>query len=65
MEQTSNNQQGNDNLPIAYFSFVNANPDNKQHIRKVGNELQFEDLFNGGDNDFNDFAVKTNIESAV
>ncbi|BAY82260.1 hypothetical protein NIES267_17390 [Calothrix parasitica NIES-267] len=63
IEQNSDNQEGN--LPIAYFSFLNANPDNKQHIRQVGNELQFEDLFNGGDNDFNDFVVKTNIDSAV
>ena len=63
MEQNSDNQQGN--LPIAYFSFVNANPDNKQHIRQVGDELQFEDLFNGGDNDFNDFVVKTNVDSTL
>ena len=63
MEQNSDNQEGN--FPIAYFSFLNANPDNKQHIRQVGNELQFEDLFNGGDNDFNDFIVKTNVDSVV
>ncbi|MEL6165869.1 MAG: DUF4114 domain-containing protein [Cyanobacteria bacterium J06628_3] len=63
MEQNSDNQQGN--FPIAYFSFLNANPDNKQHIRQVGNELQFEDLFNGGDNDFNDFVIKTNLESTL
>ncbi|MGD1910439.1 MAG: DUF4114 domain-containing protein, partial [Rivularia sp. (in: cyanobacteria)] len=46
-ETNSNNENGND--PIAYFSFLGANPDNQQHIRQVGNELQFEDLFGGGD----------------
>ncbi len=63
MEENSNNESGN--VPIAYFSFLGANPDSKQHIRQVGNELQFEDLFNGGDNDFNDFVTKFDLQPAV
>ena len=63
MEENINNESGND--PIAYFSFLGANPDSKQHIRQVGNELQFEDLFNGGDNDFNDFVTKFDLQAAV
>ncbi len=63
MEENSNNESGND--PIAYFSFLGANPDSKQHIRQVGNELQFEDLFNGGDNDFNDLVAKFDLQAAV
>ena len=56
-------------LPIAYFSFLGANPDNKEHIRQVGNglnfELNFEDKFGGGDNDFDDFVTQVNIKSAL
>ncbi|MEM6754000.1 MAG: DUF4114 domain-containing protein, partial [Cyanobacteria bacterium P01_C01_bin.38] len=63
MEKNSDNQTGD--FPIAYFSFASANPDSKQHIRQVGNELQFEDFLGGGDNDFNDFVTKVDIESAV
>jgi hypothetical protein len=63
MEENSDNQGGN--LPTAYFSFAGANPDGKEHIRQVGNELQFEDLFGGGDNDFNDFVTKFDVESVI
>ncbi|MEM9923208.1 MAG: DUF4114 domain-containing protein [Cyanobacteria bacterium P01_D01_bin.50] len=63
IETNSNNENGND--PIAYFSFLGANPDNQTHIRQVGNELQFEDLFGGGDNDFNDFVTEFNIQSVL
>ena len=56
-------------LPIAYFSFLGANPDDKQHIRQLGSglnfELNFEDKFGGGDNDFNDFVTQVDIKSAL
>ncbi|MGB3636092.1 MAG: DUF4114 domain-containing protein [Rivularia sp. (in: cyanobacteria)] len=61
IEQNNDNQSTD--APIAYFSFASANPDSKQHIRQIGNELQFEDLFGGGDNDFNDFVAKVQVES--
>ena len=63
IETNSNNENGND--PIAYFSFLGANPDNQQQFRQVGNELQFEDLFGVGDRDFNDFITEFNIQSVL
>ena len=63
MEKNSDNQSGD--LPMAYFSFAGANPDSKQHIRQVGNELQFDDFYGGGDNDFNDFVTNIDLESAM
>jgi hypothetical protein len=52
-----NNLEGNG--PIAYFAFLAANPDGVDHIRQLGdNTFGFEDLFNGGDNDFNDIIMQ-------
>ena len=50
-----NNQLGQ--LPFVYFSFASANPDRFEHIRQTGNQFAFEDLFGGGDRDFNDLVV--------
>jgi Domain of unknown function (DUF4114) len=48
-----------------YFSFLGANPtSDKQvdHIRLLGNNtFGFEDLANGGDQDFNDIIVRVNL----
>ncbi|MEH1867989.1 MAG: DUF4114 domain-containing protein, partial [Nostoc sp.] len=48
-----------------YFSFLGANPtSDKQvdHIRLLGNNtFGFEDLPNGGDQDFNDIIVRVNF----
>ncbi len=45
--------------PLAYFAYVNANPDKLDHIRGIsGNKLAFEDLFGLGDRDFNDAILK-------
>lgn len=39
----------------SFFSYGAANPDQRQHITPLGDNLfGFEDLFGGGDNDFND-----------
>ncbi|WP_204104002.1 MULTISPECIES: DUF4347 domain-containing protein [Spirulina sp. CCY15215] len=47
---------------IAYFPFLGANPDKVDHIRLLANNtFGFEDLVNGGDNDFNDMIVEVNI----
>ncbi|MGB3639648.1 MAG: DUF4114 domain-containing protein [Rivularia sp. (in: cyanobacteria)] len=41
-----------------YFSFAQANSDKSEHIRSLGNNtLGFEDLPNGGDNDFDDLVI--------
>ncbi|MEM9639095.1 MAG: DUF4114 domain-containing protein [Pseudomonadota bacterium] len=45
-----------------YFSFAQANLDGAEHIRSLGNNtFGFEDLPNGGDNDFNDLIIRTEI----
>ncbi|MBF2067776.1 MAG: 5'-nucleotidase C-terminal domain-containing protein [Calothrix sp. C42_A2020_038] len=46
----------------AYFVFGAANPDKVDHVRLLGdNTFGFEDLFGGGDFDFNDVIVKANL----
>ncbi|MEO0838114.1 MAG: VWA domain-containing protein [Cyanobacteria bacterium J06643_5] len=45
-----------------YFSFSEANSDKIEHIRSLGNNtLGLEDLFSGGDNDFNDMVIRADI----
>lgn len=45
-----------------YFSFAQANSDKTEHIRSLGNNtFGFEDLPNGGDNDFDDMVVGIEI----
>ncbi len=41
-----------------YFAFGAANADGVEHIRFNNGTLEFEDLFGGGDSDFNDVVVK-------
>lgn len=49
-------------LSQVYFSFAQANADKVEHIRSLGdNTLGFEDLAGGGDNDFNDLIIRTEI----
>lgn len=54
------NTVGEVNDPVAYFTFLGANPDGEtDHIRLLGdNTFGFEDLPNGGDRDFNDFVFE-------
>ncbi|BAY22229.1 hypothetical protein NIES2100_19920 [Calothrix sp. NIES-2100] len=53
------------NDPAVYFPFLGANTDKKDHIRLLGNNsFGFEDLANGGDNDFNDAIVRVNLSIA-
>jgi hypothetical protein len=48
--------------PLAYFNFSAANPDGFDHILSVGgNTFGFEDLFNGGDKDFDDMIVQVDF----
>jgi Domain of unknown function (DUF4114) len=54
--------QGNGNLPQAYFGFVGANSDKVQHIQLLGdNKFGFEDTFGGGDRDFNDAIAQIRV----
>jgi RHS repeat-associated protein len=62
--------QNPDNLlgqrPLVYFSFQSANPDRFEHIQQTGsNQFAFEDLFGGGDLDFNDLEVRVDFAQPV
>ena len=51
--------QGNKNLPNAYFGYIGANTDKVEHMRLLGdNKFGFEDTFGGGDRDFNDAVMQ-------
>jgi len=53
------------NNPAIYFPYLGANADKVDHIRLLGNNIfGFEDLPNGGDNDFNDMIVRVNLSIA-
>lgn len=61
LDQNPENQIGQE--PLAFFSFVAANPDQYDHLRtqQIGEnryELKWEDLTNGGDRDFNDLTIE-------
>ncbi|HSM83176.1 MAG TPA: choice-of-anchor I family protein, partial [Nodosilinea sp.] len=45
------------NANDVFFAFGAANADGVEHIRLADGALGFEDLFGGGDNDFNDMVV--------
>ncbi|NET86194.1 MAG: tandem-95 repeat protein [Moorea sp. SIO1F2] len=46
----------------AFFAFVGANPDGVDHLRLLGdNTFGFEDLFGGGDQDYNDVVAQVNL----
>ncbi|MGQ4647621.1 phytase [Lyngbya aestuarii] len=48
--------------PLVYFAYLGANPDNADHIRQLGdNVFGFEDLPDGGDQDFNDLVLQVNF----
>jgi ubiquitin len=51
--------------PFVYFSFIGANPDGQDHVRLLGDNLiGFEDLFGGGDKDFNDVIIQLKATSS-
>ncbi|MHC5748654.1 MAG: DUF4114 domain-containing protein, partial [Nostoc sp.] len=50
--------------PIAYFGFAEANPDKIDHFRTLDNNLLgVEDLYGGGDLDFNDAVLQISFTS--
>jgi hypothetical protein len=64
--KNANNDPNNANNPLAYFAYVNANPDKVDHIRGIGgNTIGFEDLFGGGDRDFNDIVLQLNASKPL
>ena len=55
------------NNPNIYFTFLGANSDGVNHVRMLGdNTFGFrENLFGGGDKDFNDVIVKVKLTATV
>jgi Tol biopolymer transport system component len=48
----------------AYFNYIGANPDKVDHFRLLGNNtFGVEDIYGGGDRDFNDIVVKMNFQA--
>lgn len=48
--------------PLAYFVYSSANPDSVDHVRLLGdNQFGFEDLYGGGDLDYNDFVFQVDL----
>jgi uncharacterized delta-60 repeat protein len=47
----------------AYFNYLGANPDKVDHFRTIGdNTFGVEDLYGGGDRDFNDLVIKMKLK---
>jgi hypothetical protein len=54
-----------DHQPVAYFSFPGANADGFAHFRlPIPGRVRVEDLWRGGDQDFNDAIVTMHFETA-
>ncbi len=52
--------------PFVFFLFAAANPDRFDHVRETAtNQYDFEDLFAGGDRDFNDLEVRVDFAQPV
>ncbi len=48
----------------AYFNYLGANPDKIEHIKSTSNGFACEDLFGGGDLDFNDYVIGAAFKAA-
>ena len=55
---------GDGNAIHAYFNYLGANPDKLDHFRLLSNNtFGVEDLYGGGDRDFNDLVVNLNFKT--
>ncbi|MBE9126887.1 MULTISPECIES: DUF4114 domain-containing protein [unclassified Coleofasciculus] len=60
LAENPNNQYGQG--VQAYFVYLGANPDGKDHVRLLGdNTFAFEDKLDGGDLDYNDLIVEVSL----
>jgi Domain of unknown function (DUF4114) len=56
---------GEGNAIHAYFNYIGANPDKFEHFRLTApNTFAVEDLYGGGDKDFNDLIINMNFKTA-
>jgi hypothetical protein len=54
------------NDPAVFFPFLGANADGIDHVRMLGDNIfAFEDMMNGGDEDFNDLIVQVNFTTTA
>jgi Domain of unknown function (DUF4114) len=57
---------GGSNQIHAYFNYLGANTDNFDHFRRTGdNTFAVEDMYGGGDRDFNDLVVNMNVKQVA
>ena len=49
----------------AFFAFEEANSDGVDHINRLGNQFNFEDLLGGGDFSYDDFSFAVDVETLV
>ncbi len=48
----------------AYFNYLGANTDKVDHFRLLGdNKFGVEDMYGGGDRDYNDIVIQMNVKS--
>lgn len=58
----TNTNDGGANAIHAYFNYLGANPDKFDHFQLGGNNtFKVEDMYGGGDKDFNDLVVNMNV----
>lgn len=56
---------GDASMIHAYFNYVSANSDKVDHFKLLGNNtFGVEDMYGGGDRDFNDLVVNMNVKTA-
>ncbi len=63
---TKNSTNGGSATDVhAYFNYLGANPDKIQHMQSLDNNgFRCEDLFGGGDLDFNDYVIQASFKPA-
>ncbi|MEQ9482367.1 right-handed parallel beta-helix repeat-containing protein [Coleofasciculus sp. F4-SAH-05] len=65
LETNPNNQRLGYADPTAYFAYLGANPDGKDHVSLLGeNKFGFEDWFGGGDMDHDDITFEVDLTVA-
>jgi hypothetical protein len=65
LETNPTNQRLGNQEPIAYFAYLGANSDGKDHVRLLGeNQFGFEDMYGGGDQDYDDFSFQVDLTVA-
>ncbi len=65
LETNPTNQRLGNQEPIAYFAYLGANSDGQDHVRLLGeNQFGFEDMYGGGDQDYDDFSFQVDLTVA-